>query len=106
MRAGVRLLTALAISQTLLAPLTQPCADRAEAEDQQRPGARFWNGARNGGDKASLDVILTLQSEAASSEIEYLNEISTGRFNTYRILAVTGRLLPALGIRYADGGSQ
>ena len=56
--------------------------------------------------KASLDVILTLQSEAASSEIEYLNEISTGRFNTYRILAVTGRLLPALGIRYADGGSQ
>lgn len=48
--------------------------------------------------KAGLDVILGLQNTAASAEIDYLNEVSIGRFNAYRILAITGGLLAVLGI--------
>ena len=48
--------------------------------------------------KSGLETILDLQNTAASAEIDYLNEVSLGRFNAYRILGVTGRLLPTLGI--------
>jgi adhesin transport system outer membrane protein len=46
---------------------------------------------------AGLETLLSLQDEAAGSEIAYVNELASGRFNVYRVLAGTGRLLPALG---------
>jgi adhesin transport system outer membrane protein len=57
--------------------------------------------------KASLDMLLDLQNEAATSEIAYLNEVSAGRYNACRILAATGGLLPALGLeRWLAGAGR
>lgn len=47
---------------------------------------------------ATLDTILTLQDELAAAEVSYLNEQSSYRFSVFRVLAATGRLLPALGL--------
>jgi outer membrane protein, adhesin transport system len=49
----------------------------------------------------TLEKILDLQSFAAAAEVAHLNQIYAGRYNVFRILGGTGRLLPALGIRLA-----
>ena len=48
--------------------------------------------------KSDIGVLLSLQAELASSQNDRVNEVATGRYNTYRILAATGRLLMALNL--------
>jgi outer membrane protein, adhesin transport system len=48
--------------------------------------------------KTDVSVLLNLQAEVASSQVAYANEMAAGRYNTYRILAATGRLLMALNL--------
>lgn len=60
------------------------------------------NSERFSAGKASLDTLLSLQNDAASSEIAYLNELSASRYHVYRLLAATGTLLPALGLRFSS----
>lgn len=60
------------------------------------------NSERFSAGKASLDTLLGLQNDAASAEIAYQNEVSAGRYHVYRLLAATGNLLPALGLRFSS----
>jgi adhesin transport system outer membrane protein len=60
------------------------------------------NSERFSAGKASLDTLLNLQNDAASSEVAYLNELSASRYHVYRLLAATGTLLPALGLRFSS----
>jgi outer membrane protein, adhesin transport system len=54
--------------------------------------------------KSDISVLLNLQAELASSQNDRVNELATGRYNTYRILAATGRLLMALNLSTSQLG--
>jgi outer membrane protein, adhesin transport system len=52
---------------------------------------------------ASLSQLLDLNDQVASAEAAWLNEGFAHKFNVYRVLAGTGRLLPALQIQHEAG---
>lgn len=54
--------------------------------------------------KSDINIVLNLQAELASSKMSYVNEAATSRYNTFRMLAATGRLFMALNLDAANLG--
>ena len=48
--------------------------------------------------KADISLLLNLQAELAASRSSYVNEQATSRYNTFRMLAATGRLPVAMNL--------